>query len=150
MRREEDGVQLLLGRFGVHVDFRIRRARREIDEAQSAVAVHDGGQLSVRRLDAGHVRACGEGADLEPPSPVSLQCGVQLPGVRGAAVAGRQDDHFADRLLPGQQIGMMLHMGDEDNRPLFRRQNGRAQPLGQPEPEQALELVDRSRRAVAA
>ncbi|MNE76485.1 hypothetical protein D3C80_1727240 [compost metagenome] len=115
------------------------------------MTVHGCGQFGVGGLNSGYVGAGGKGADLETAVPVMEEQLFQGSRVDVAVRSGRHCNDITDSLLPGQQVGMMLHMADEDDRAFLRRtMEALALPLGQLQAHQPLQLVDRAGCAVAA
>ncbi|MNI22162.1 hypothetical protein D3C73_757130 [compost metagenome] len=135
----------------MHIDRFGRGAGGKIDKADPAVAVHDGGELIVRSADARHVGTGGEGADLKAAAVVEAEQLLERCRIAVAVRSGGDGYHFADAFLPGQQVGVMLHMADEDHRAFLRdAAEALALPFRQHQPHQPLQLVDRTGCAVAA
>ena len=143
VRRKENGVQALGRIGGVHVHGHVGGGGGEIDEAVAAVAVHDLGHLVVGGVDAGDVGAGGERADLQVAVLVALQDLFQVVEVGEAVAAAADDLDAAVALVPGGVVGVVLHVGDDDQRffPAAARQLA-AILVGDAQPQQALQLVD--------
>ncbi len=84
--------------------------------------MHGPGERVDRQLDAGHVRTGRKGSDLQPPLRKLVKQVVQAIHVDQAALVGLDAHDVRQRLQPGRMVGVMLHMRDEDNRAILRRQ----------------------------
>ncbi|MNC32602.1 hypothetical protein D3C75_809640 [compost metagenome] len=151
MRREKDSIQLLQRIGRMHIDGYIWSAGGKIHKANSAVAVHGGSELVIGGLESCNVGAGREGADLEAAVPVEHQQTFQLPQISSSVRSGRHGYDIADALLPGQQIGVMLHVADKNNGAFLRDAHIIfPQPFRKFQAHQPLQLIDCAGGAVAA
>ena len=150
VRREEDRVEALGGVGGVHVDGHVGGGGGEVDEAVAAVAMHDRGHLVIGGVDAGDVGAGGERADLQVAVLVALQDLLQVVEVGEAVGTAAHDLDVAAAFVPGGVVGVVLHVGDDHQRlfPAAPREPA-AILVGDPQAQQALQLVDDGRHAEA-
>ena len=132
-------LALLDVRNRVHLDWKMGRGRRIVPAGERAVAVEQDGDCVDVRDDAGHVRRCREGPDLERPGGVALELRPQVIEVEPALRVLADDDDLRRRLSPQQLVRVVLERAQEDERPLARV-----------EPEDSREQVDGGGGARAA
>ncbi|MNL47307.1 hypothetical protein D3C87_1700890 [compost metagenome] len=104
----------------MHIDGYIRGAGGKIHKANPAVAVHGSGEPVIGGMDACNIGAGREGTDFEAAVPVEYQQALQLLQISSSVRSGRDGNYIADAFLPGQQIGVMLHVADKNNRAFLR------------------------------
>ena len=148
MGGEQNGVEpVLRGSRRMHIDAYIRSAGGEIDHADSAVLVHDPRQSVIGRFKARHIGASGKRPHLDLPLAVPVEQPLQVLRVNAPVGPWGNADHFADRFPPGNMVGVVLHMRDEDDRavPLGHRGQGRRPPAPRHfQSQQTLQLVHRA------
>ena len=85
---------------------------RRVDRKQSAVTVRELGNLVDRRDEAGHI---GRPAHRDQPDPSFVGAQLALDGVEvHMAVIRQPDDDVAAAVAPRQEVGVVLHLGDQD------------------------------------
>ena len=97
-----------------HIDRHVRQRLRAVDDQIAAVLVHELAEILDRVLDAQHVRDLTHGQDLG----LGTHLGQNLLGRELAGLGGVEVDElgagFAADLLPRDQVGVVLHDGDDD------------------------------------
>ncbi len=105
---EEVGAQI------GHVDRHVRQRLRAVDDQIAAVLVHELAEILDRVLDAQDVRDLTHGQDLG----LGADLGQHLLGRELAGLGGVEVDELgaglAADLLPRDQVGVVLHDGDDD------------------------------------
>ena len=97
-----------------HIDRHVRQRLRAVDDQVAAVLVHELAKVLDRVLDAQHVGDLSHGQDLG----LGTHLGKNLLGGELAGLGGVEVDELgaglAADLLPRNQIGVVLHDGDDD------------------------------------
>ena len=158
VRREEDGVLVVqLGALpapGPHLDLHVGGRGGEVPEGERPVLVEEGRYGRHVGDDAGDVGGGREGADLEWPVGVAAQLLLQVIEVDAAVQVLVDGDHVGDRLPPGEVIRVVLvgtheHHGTRFDRDVVGEAVALVQVVGDPEVEDADQLVDGGRGARA-
>ena len=126
-------------------------AAAKIPEGERAVAVEEIGDAVRVGDDPGHVRRRRERPDPQRPVRVADELLLEARDIDVPVLVLGDHDDVGERLAPGQLVRVMLERPDEDHRALalgdVRRQAVAAVEIGgQPQVEDADQLVDRSRR----
>ena len=97
-----------------HVDRHVRQRLCAVDDQIAAVFMHELAEVLDRILDAQHVRNLTHGQDLG----LGAHLGQNLLGGELAGLGGIEVDELgtglAADLLPRDQVGVVLHDGDDD------------------------------------
>ena len=168
--REEDGIQPTVGvAVGRHVDLDVRAGRRVVEERQRPVAMQHTRDVVHRSEHAGHVGARREGTVQRPAFPLGVgQVSLQVVETDLPLFVEAHLDDGAEALAPRDFVRVVLVRADEHDGAFLAEvvhQPSRgfvAERAGQPEaevaqrgrrngdPEDLLQLVDGTRRPIAA
>ena len=97
-----------------HVDRHVRQRLRTVDDQVAAVLVHEFAEVLDRVLDAQHVGDLAHGQDLGLGTNLGKNfLGGELAGLGGVEVDELGAGLAAD-LLPRNQVGVVLHDGNDD------------------------------------
>ena len=97
-----------------HIDRHVRQRLRAVDDQIAAVLVHELAEILDRVLNAQHVRDLTHGQDLGLGAHLGKHfLGGELAGLGGVEVDELGAGLAAD-LLPRDQVGVVLHDGDDD------------------------------------
>ena len=97
-----------------HIDRHVRQRLRAVDDQIAAVLVHELAEILDRVLDAQHVRDLTHGQNLGLGANLGKHfLGRELTGLGGVEVDELGAGLAAD-LLPRNQVGVVLHDGDDD------------------------------------
>ena len=114
--REEDRVEPRVGiARGVHVDVDVGSGGGEVEEGEGAVPVEDAGEGVDVVQDAGDVRGGAERPDLPGTVLPLLELGVEVLDRDAPRLVEVDVDRVADRLAPGDVVGVVLHHRPEDD-----------------------------------
>ena len=142
MRRKVDGVQVCSLLYWVHVHGYIGCRAGEVHKTIATMAMHDLRNIVVGSADARHIGAGSNGGDLQRPGIVAGHCFFKQGGLYLSPAVGWHHYHIGSSLQPASLIGVMLHMGDKNNRPFFLCQlDILFELLRHPQAQDALQLV---------
>ena len=110
MPGEDQEVRAQLG----DVDRRVRHRLRAVDQHQRADLVRPGDDLAERVDRAEDVRLLGDRDELGALVDHRRQVGEVEPAVVGEPEPAQGRAGALAQLLPGQQVGVVLHLGDDD------------------------------------
>ena len=150
--REEDRVEprVRIAR-GVHVDVDVGAGGSEVEEGEGSVPVEDAGEGVDVVEDSGDVRGGAERPDLPRAVFPALELGVEVLDRDPPCRVEVDVDRVADRLAPGNVVGVVLHHRPEDDGPgvlgdLPHQVVALLELVGDAQAEDVDEPIDRARR----